>query len=150
MSEKVLWKYVLYCLNNKNYCLNTSTKHPNCQESSYVYLKAEEQYLLLVHSYKTTSSTYFQHSLSNFLYSFIFLYFLLFLIPPLIINLQFSISFYTQFSHTQKVLSLSISLSISFSLFGAFFFLHLCFRLMIFFILLFGTLLWVDVIKLCF
>ena len=27
ISEKLLWKYVLYCLNNKNCCLNNTTKH---------------------------------------------------------------------------------------------------------------------------
>ena len=28
VDEKVLWKYMLCCLNNKNCCLNTPTKHP--------------------------------------------------------------------------------------------------------------------------
>ena len=28
MGKKILRKFVLYCLNNKNCCLNTPTKHP--------------------------------------------------------------------------------------------------------------------------
>ena len=29
VDEKVLWKYMLYCLNNENCYLNTPTKHPH-------------------------------------------------------------------------------------------------------------------------
>ena len=35
MGEKVLWKYVLCCLNNENCYLNNTTKHPFEDEDLY-------------------------------------------------------------------------------------------------------------------
>ena len=75
--------------------------------------------------------------ISLFLYLFIFLYFLLFLSLPLTINLQFSLSFYTYFPTHKRLLSLSKNFVFYF--FGGIFY----------FSALFGTLVWVDIIKLC-
>ena len=35
-KKKILWKYVLYYLNNENYCLNTPTKHS--LSMGYIYM----------------------------------------------------------------------------------------------------------------
>ena len=40
MSEKVLWKYMLYCLNNENCCLNNTNK----QYINYYLLFFETKY----------------------------------------------------------------------------------------------------------
>ena len=70
MSEKVLCKYVLYCLNNENCCSNNVTNQKNITKykQQYTHLARDCQRLETQKNYQNTVTTrtviYHKHTLT--------------------------------------------------------------------------------------